>query len=67
MIFPNLDCCSSEAIELDTAKNTKGTTLTKRRLRKISPSGLMYSTNAGATIPMMLPMVIPKSKNMIPE
>jgi hypothetical protein len=67
MIFPNLDCCSKEEIELDTAKNTKGTTLTKRRLRKISPRGFIYSTKPGATIPMMLPIVIPKSKNMIPE
>lgn len=67
MILPNLDCCSKEAMEFDTAKNTKGTTLTKRRLRKISPNGFMYSTTPGATIPIMLPIVIPKSKNMIPE
>jgi hypothetical protein len=63
MIFPNLDCCSNEAIELDTAKNTRGTTLTKRRFRKISPKGLIYSTKSGATIPMMLPIVIPSNKN----
>jgi hypothetical protein len=57
MILPNLDCCSNEAIELDTAKNTRGTTLTKRRFRKISPKGLIYSTKSGATIPIMLPIV----------
>jgi hypothetical protein len=67
IILPNLDCCSSDAIELDTAKKTKGTTLTKRRLRKMSPKGLIYSTKPGATIPIMLPIVIPKSKNIIPE
>ena len=39
MILPNFDCCSTAAIELATAKNTKGTTLTKSRFRKISPIG----------------------------
>jgi hypothetical protein len=67
MILPNLDCCSSDAIELETAKNTNGTTLTKRRFRKISPKGLTYSTILGAVIPIMLPATIPKSKSIIPE
>ena len=39
MIFPNFDCCSSDAIEFETAKNTSGTTLTKSKFRKISPNG----------------------------
>ncbi len=44
MILPNFDCCSRDAIELETAKNTSGTTLTKSRFRKISPKGFIYST-----------------------
>jgi hypothetical protein len=67
MIFPNFDCCSKEAIELDTAKNTSGTTLTKSKLRKISPRGLMYPTKPGAVMPIMLPTMIPSSKSIIPE
>ena len=62
-----LDCCSKDAIELDTAKNTRGTTLTKRRFRNISPNGFINSTKPGAIIPIMLPIVIPSSKNKIPE
>jgi len=67
IILPNFDCCSNDEMELETAKNTNGTTLTKRRFRKISPSGLMYSTICGATMPIMLPTVIPKRRKRIPE
>jgi len=67
IILPNSDCCSRDAIELDTAKNTSGTTLTNRRLRNISPTGFIYSTKSGVTIPIILPIVIPNNKKMIPE
>ena len=67
IIFPNFDCCSKLEIELATAKNTKGTTLTNSRFRKISPKGFMYSTNEGETIPMILPTEIPSNRSKIPE
>jgi hypothetical protein len=65
MIFPNLTC-SKEAIELDTAKNTRGTTLTKKvqenisqRLYKFHKSGSNNSYNASNSDS--------QNKNKIPE
>ena len=67
IILPNFDCSSSEAMELETAKKTNGTTLTNNKLRKISPSGLRKSTAFGKKIPRKLPAVIPMIRSIIPE
>ena len=39
-IFPSLPFCSIAETEVTMAKNTKGITVTKSKLRKISPTGL---------------------------
>ncbi len=67
IIRPTFECCSTEAMELATAKNTSGTTLTNNRFRKMSPMGFRYVTVSGTKMPMKLPVMMPASSSRIPE
>ncbi|MNN08433.1 hypothetical protein D3C81_1212870 [compost metagenome] len=67
IIRPNTLSPSILATDEAMAKKTSGITLTKSRLRKISPIGFRLFTKCGKKTPIKLPIPMPRSSSrMLP-